>query len=370
MRFLKSLPALALLTGLLVAPPAPAAQFPIQFEESVYVQGLNAPVSIEYAPDGRLFVCEKGGTLRVIDSSGVLLANPFLTVSVSASSERGLLGVAFDPNFATNRYVYVYYTRAASPIKNRISRFTASASDPNVAEAGSEVVILDDIASDAGNHNGGAIHFGLDGKLYVGIGDGGANAQNSQDLSTLSGKLLRIDPASYPGSIVPADNPFVDVAGARGEIWAYGLRNPFSFAVQPGTGRILINDVGENTWEEVNEGIRGANYGWPNSEGPTNTPGITSPIYAYNHNGSGASIAGGVFYQGRQFPASYRNNYFLGDFIQGFVRRLAPPDYTQVTNFGSRVIGVVDLDVAPDGSLLYVSISSGRIYQVRSRRRS
>src|SRR5882762_8594737 len=162
------------------------------FQETLVASGISSPTAMEFAPDGRLFVAEQAGHLRVI-KNGSLLPTDFVTLSVTSNSERGLLGIAFDPNFATNGFVYLYYTRAASPIKNRVSRFTASVSNPDVAQANSELVILDNIASDAGNHNGGAIHFGLEGKLYVAVGDGGADSSNSQSLGTLSGKLLRLN---------------------------------------------------------------------------------------------------------------------------------------------------------------------------------
>jgi len=209
---------------------------------------------MDFAPDGRLFVCLQGGTLRVIKNSA-LLATPFLTVTVDASGERGLLGVTFDPNFATNKFVYVYYTVATSPRHNRVSRFTANG---DVALANSEVVILElDNLSAATNHNGGALHFGPDGKLYIAVGEN-ANGSNSQTLANLLGKVLRIN----ADGTIPADNPFFNTAGARKEIWALGLRNPFTFAFQPGTGRLFINDVGQSTWEEINDGIAGSNYGW------------------------------------------------------------------------------------------------------------
>ena len=198
-----------------------------------------------FAPDGRLFVAEKTGALRII-SGGTLLTIPFLTVSVDTAGEQGLLGVAVDPNFATNRFVYIYYSSLATG-QNRLSRFTASGSNPNVAAAGSEFVLLDNITGTATNHQGGAIHFASDGKLYVAVGDD-ANSTDADELFTLRGKILRLN---ADGSI-PSDNPFVGVAGARTETWAYGLRNPFSFAVDPGSSRIYVNDVGENTWEEVN----------------------------------------------------------------------------------------------------------------------
>ena len=186
---------------------------------------------MEFAPDGRLFVCQQGGQLRVI-KNGVLLPTPFLSLAVDSSGERGLLGVAFDPDFSTNNFVYVYYTPAASsPRHNQVSRFTANG---DVAAAGSEVVILTlDNLSTATNHNGGAIHFGSDRKLYVAVGEN-ANGANSQTLTNRLGKMLRIN---SDGSI-PTDNPFYNTAsGLNRSIWSLGLRNPFTFAFQPGTGR-------------------------------------------------------------------------------------------------------------------------------------
>src|SRR4051794_22250124 len=182
------------------------------------------------APDGRIFVTEQGGTLRVI-KGGTLLPTPFVSLTVDSAGERGLLGVAFDPAFASNGYVYVYYTATTPTIHNRVSRFTASG---NVAVPGSEVAILDlnDLSS-ATNHNGGALHFGPDGKLYVAVGEN-ANGANSQTLSNLLGKILRLN---ADGSI-PPDNPFyTQTTGVNRAIWALGLRNPYTFSFQPGTGR-------------------------------------------------------------------------------------------------------------------------------------
>ena len=196
----------------------------------------------------RIFVAEKGGTLGV-GQNGSVLATPFLTVNVNTASERGLVGVTLDPNVASDGFVYVYYTTSAATPVNRVSRFTANTVNPNVAQTGSEVVLVDNIPSTKGNHNGGALQFGPDGDLYIGVGDSGVSA-NAQDLTTLSGKLLRVNPTN--GS-APADNPFVSTLGARPEIWAYGLRNPFTIAFQPGTGVLFINDVGENSFEEVDQ---------------------------------------------------------------------------------------------------------------------
>jgi glucose/arabinose dehydrogenase len=177
-----------------------AATVPAGFTDAVVVSGLSTPTAMALAPDGRIFVCQQGGALRVI-KNGALLPTPFLTVTVDSSGERGLLGVAFDPNFVSNQLIYVYYTATAPTIHNRISRFTASG---DVALAGSETIILElPTLSSATNHNGGAIHFGPDGNLYVAVGDN-ANSANAQTLATRLGKLLRI--TSTGG--IPTDNPF------------------------------------------------------------------------------------------------------------------------------------------------------------------
>src|SRR5205823_2838468 len=190
--------------------------------------------------------------------------------------ERGLLGVTFDPNFASNNFVYVYYTVPGSPAHNRVSRFTANG---DVALGGSELVLLNlDNLSSATNHNGGAIHFGPDGKLYIAVGEN-ANGNNSQTLANLLGKILRIN---SDGS-TPTDNPFFNTAGARKEIWALGLRNPFTFAFQPGTTRMIINDVCQSTWEEIDDGIAGSYYCWPTTEGLTSNQMFLSPLFAYGH---------------------------------------------------------------------------------------
>src|SRR5262245_29851690 len=210
---------------LLAVAPAPvaAATLPFGFRETQLASGLSSPTAMAFAPDGRLFVCQQGGSLRVI-KNGVLLPAPFVSLTVNSSGERGLLGVAIDPNFASNQFVYLYYTATTPAIHNRISRFTASG---DVAAAGSEVVLLDlNDLSTFTNHNGGALNFGPDGKLYAAVGEN-ANAANSQTLNNLLGKILRIN---ANGSI-PTDNPFFGSAtGSNRAIWALGLRNPFTFA--------------------------------------------------------------------------------------------------------------------------------------------
>jgi glucose/arabinose dehydrogenase len=350
--------AIAVFVLALFAPPAAAATLPNGFTETIFASGLSSPTAMAFAPDGRLFVCQQGGQLRVIQN-GTLLPTPFVSLTVNSTGERGLLGVAFDPNFAVNQYVYVYYTATTPAIHNRISRFTASG---NVAAPGSEFVLLDLHNLNATNHNGGAIHFAADGTLIAAVGEN-ANPANAQDLSNLFGKMLRIN----ADGTIPTNNPFYNTPGAHPAVWALGLRNPFTFAIQPGTGRIFINDVGASQFEEINDGIAGSNYGWPNTEGPTSNPAFRAPLYSYGHGTGpfvGCAIAGGTFYNPAttQFPSSYVGDYFFADLCSGWINRFDLA--TGVTTFATGISNPVDLKVGPDGSLYYLALGNGRVYKV------
>ena len=342
---------------ILVSARAIAANLPTGFTEVQVGGNLSGSLTaMAFAPDGRLFVCQQGGQLRVI-KNGVLLSTPFVSLTVDSSGERGLLGIALDPNFTTNHYLYVYYTVATSPIHNRVSRFTAAG---NTAAPGSEIVILNlDNLSSATNHNGGAIHFGPDGKLYIGVGEN-ANGANAQSLSNLLGKMLRIN----ADGTIPPDNPFYNTAtGNNRAIWALGLRNPFTFAFQPGTTRLFINDVGESTYEEINDGIAGSNYGWPITEGPTSNSAFRGPIYFYGHgtnNVTGCAIVGAAFYNPPvpQFPSSYSGKYFFADLCNGWIRVFDPSAGT-ATGFATGIVNPVDLHVGSDGALYYLARGSG-----------
>jgi glucose/arabinose dehydrogenase len=337
-----------------------AAVIPSGFTDTLVVSGLSTPTAMAVAPDGRIFIAQQGGQLRVV-KNGLLLPQPFLAVNVNSSGERGLLGVAFDPDFASNQYLYVYYT-AVAPLHNRVTRFTA---DGDVAVADRETSILElDNLSSATNHNGGAIHFGPDGKLYIAVGDN-ANGAHSQSLATLHGKMLRVD----PDGAIPPDNPFLSqTVGNNRAIWALGLRNPFTFAFQPGTGRMFINDVGQNTYEEINDGIAASNYGWPSSEGPTDNPAFRSPLYSYTH-GSGAftgcAITGGLFYNPDtpQFPVQYAGKYFFADFCSGWINVFDAGTGSAAT-FASGILSPVDLQLAADGSLYYLERGTGSLRRI------
>ena len=346
--------AAACLTVSIAVVAAPAAStLPAGFTEQLVAGGLVNPTAMAIAPDGRVFICQQGGQLRVV-KDGALLATPFVTLTVNSSGERGLLGVAFDPAFETNRFVYVYYTATAPTIHNRVSRFTAAG---DVAAAGSELVLMDLETLGATNHNGGAIHFGIDGKLYVAVGEN-AVGSNSQTLANRLGKMLRIN----ADGTIPDDNPFFDeAAGANRSIWALGLRNPFTFSVQPASGRIFINDVGQSAWEEIDDGRAGANYGWPATEGPTTDPRFVTPFYAYDRRGTGeCAITGGAFYNpsAAQFPSEFIGKYFFTDLCGGWIRRLNPEDRT-VAGFAAGIQSPVDLKVSDDGSLYYLARGSG-----------
>ncbi len=356
-----------------------AATLPAGFTETA-ITGLSNPTAFAIHPDGRIFVTQQGGALRVI-KNGALLPTPFVTVSTTGSGERGLLGIAFDPDYATNRFVYVYYTALTPATHNRVSRFTADPANEDIALPGSELPIVDLENLGATNHNGGAIHFGPDGKLYIAVGEN-AVSSNSQSLANRLGKMLRVN---SDGSI-PVDNPtsFPNIAGSPAglnrAIWTVGLRNPFTFAFQPGTGRMFINDVGQNTWEEIDDGIAGLNYGWPACEGafitgsqvnPCINPNFTNPVYSFSSSGvSECTIIGGEFYNptNATFPALYVGKFFFADYCAGWIKYIDPanpPATGAAPTFATGLgFGTVDIHVSNDGSLHYMNRSTGTIFRV------
>ena len=364
-----SLSLLALLaTGL----PGRAAQIilPAGFVES-RITGFLSPTAMAVAPDGRLFVGEHAGSIAVV-KNGVRLSRAFLYVSVHQYAERGLVGVQVDPNFARNGYLYVYYPAKTPTIHFRLSRFTA---DGDVAVPGSEVALFDLPTLGASDwHNGGGIQFAPDGKLFLSVGEN--NQPNlSQSLSSVMGKILRLNP---DGSI-PQDNPFVSqTSGQNQAIWALGLRNPFSIAIQPGTGRLFANDVGSGAWEEIDEIVRGGNYGWPVREGAVgdNSPVYKDPFFAYPHPASAprsSAITGGAFYNPARpnFPAQYFGKYFFADGNTQVLSVLDPNTRT-ATTFATIPLeaGVARtlplyLTVAPDGVLHYVARNQKEVHSIR-----
>lgn len=371
----------------LLAPRASQAAVPSGFQDSL-VATVSQPSVLAFAPDGRLFIGEKAsGRIRIYEN-GALLTQPFLDLDDFAPAgtyfetfnERGLLGIAFDPSFAANGFVYVYHSLCKTPgnppqpgsntcvtARNRVVRVRANG---DVVDPTSHVVLLDDIENDAGNHNAGWIGFGpLDDRLYVAIGDGGSYTQQAQALNTLRGKILRIG----SDGAIPADNPFVGTLGARGEIWATGVRNPYRcrFASD---GRLFCGDVGNQYWEELNVVTRGANLGWPNTEGPFDAathPQLTAPIHAYYHtNNMSAAIIAGDFGSKTSFPGDYQQSFFFADFALGRIQRarLATSGVAVqsiedfATSLGTN--SVTDVVAGPDGALYYASYGAGFVRRI------
>jgi glucose/arabinose dehydrogenase len=354
---------LALLT--FAVPTVYATTLPPGFTEEVVAAGLSQTIAMAFSPDGRLFVCEKSGHIRVIVDD-TLLAEPFLTLDVEtagSNGSNGILGVAFDPQFATNRYFYVHYTARASgetPARNRVSRFTA---DGDTADPATEVVILEIHDVSVSGHYGGDMHFGPDGKLYVAVGQYDSPS-SAQLLTDLKGKILRVN--ANPADLIPTDNPFYGQAtGNNRAIWALGLRNPFTFAFDPQTGKLFVNDVGETSFEEIDEGVRGANYGWPESEGPTSDPDFRGPFHYYGRD-QGCALTAGVFYNpaARQFPAEYAGRYFFADWCEGWIRTVDPASPASVAPFAAGTSFPMDLEVGPDGGLYYIEWHGSSVLKI------
>jgi len=346
----------------------PKAQtFPPGFSQ-VVVGNIYYPTSMAFAPDGRIFCTEKAGKVKIV-KNGVVLPTPFLLVTVDQQGERGLSSVALDPDFNTNHFVYIYYTCTTGTIHNRLSRFTANG---DVALAGSEVIILEIEPAVNIIHNSGGMVFGSDGKLFITIGDDEPDSPinyttpNAQNLNNYKGKILRIN---TDGS-VPAGNPFSGSASAN-RIWAYGFRNPWTVAIQPGTGKIFVDDVGQDSFEEINDVTAGGkNYGWPFAEGPSSNPAYTNPVYAYPHGANdviGCAITGGTFFNpaSTNYPSGYTGMYFFIDYCNKQINYIDPNNATQQFNFASSIGGANNyLKVGNDGNLYYNSISQSILYKI------
>ena len=336
-----------------------------------WATGLTAATAFAQLPDGRLLVAQQTGQLRMV-KNGQLLADPVRTFSVDSRGERGLIGVAVHPDFNLGGgWVYVHYTSLDNGAHNRVTRINL-AGNSDVA-LGEEIVTELPPLSAAENHNGGAIHFGADRKLYVAVGDN-ADRTKAGDLDSVFGKILRFnEEGDFVNKTSPADNPYPSRAGQAKAIWARGLRNPFTFGIQPGTGTLYINDVGENTWEEINIGAKGAHYGWPATEGPTTNTNYTAPVFAYRQTETsppgigpggfftGQSIVGAAFYPaGGSFPAAYHGGYFFADFVTRFVGRLDPANGHAAYAFARLPQGQNPVDVlaGSDGALYVLGRSA------------
>ncbi|MBK9335586.1 MAG: PQQ-dependent sugar dehydrogenase [Lewinellaceae bacterium] len=327
-----------------------AATLPPGFVETALAAGLD-PTAMAQAPDGRIFITEKYGAVRIVEN-GTLLPDPFLLLPVDNHNERGLSGIAFHPDFAQNGYVYLYYT-VPSAGHNRLIRVRAQG---NFAVPGSEEVLLETDPMAGSIHNAGAMAFGPDGNLYLAVGEG-ADGPKAPSLNSLLGKVLRL----HADGTIPQDNPFYQQAtGVYRAIYATGLRNPFSLAIQPGTGRIFAGDVGSNFFEEINDILPGADYGWNLLEGnrsnqPT-PPNYRNPLYAYPHT-FGCAVVGGAFYNPpvAPFPANYTGKFFFGDYCTGKIHRLNPATGQYEGVFADGINRPLAIMTGSDGALYYIA---------------
>jgi glucose/arabinose dehydrogenase len=332
---------------------ARAASVPVGFKDQQIADGLTSPTALTALPDGRLLVVQQNGVIRTVKDD-VMLADSYWEVpSVDSTYERGCLGITPDPSFGTNHYIYAFCTiKGESTSNNQVLRVTEvdGRADPSTL-----VKVLELPEVRVMFHMGGALRFGPDGMLYVAVGnheDGRVDDSYAQELENPFGKILRV----RPDGSVPNDNPFVDQPGAFTAIWSYGYRNPFAFDVQPGTGRMLVGEVGHLSWEEINDNKRGANYGWSVVEGPSDDPRYEAPLYTYEHTDRYCAITGGAFYnpKNEQFPAEFVGTFLFEDFCAGTLEVL---DLTtaQARPFASELNYPTNLVVAPDGSVYYLS---------------
>jgi len=351
--------------------PLPS-DFTLKLQE--VASGLTNPVYVTSPPgDSRLFIVEQPGRIRILDN-GQLLATPFLDIAsrVSSGGERGMLSVAFHPQYATNGFFYVYFTGTGGEI--RIERFTRT--NASQANAASAKVILT-VAHPRSNHNGGLATFGPDGMLYLGLGDGGGGGDpdlNGQNQTTLLGKLLRIDVNSGDPYAIPAGNPFVGQSNARQEIWAMGLRNPWRYAFDQATGRLYLADVGQDAIEEVNVVTAtraGVNYGWNVLEGSScynaaacSKSGFEIPVLEYNHSNNQCSVTGGFVYRGSAMP-EITGVYFYADYCAGWVKSFTYSNgaATDQRDWNLGNVGSVTSFGVDAAGELYLTSSNGRVYK-------
>lgn len=343
----------------------------------IFKSGFSRPLSLQHANDDRLFVVEQGGKIKIIQADGTVNSTPFLNISsqVSNGNEQGLLGLAFHPNYATNGYFYINYTKTNG--NTQIARFSVDPSNADVADSNSELPILD-YNQPFSNHNGGNLLFGPDGFLYISSGDGGSGgdpSNNSQNINSLLGKLLRIDIDSPSGGNnygIPTDNPFFNNPNAKQEIYAYGLRNPWRFSIDLTDNNIWIADVGQGSREEINRatlGDAGINYGWRCYEGtqPYNTQNcppaseLEFPFAEYTHANGNCSITGGFVYRGSVY-SDIAGLYFFADYCSGLIGTV--DDSGNLLEHGNFSGNWVSFGEDINKELYIIDISGGAIYKV------
>lgn len=365
--------AVMLLVSLAAPLPADARVFPPDLEETVFVAGLRRPTALAWGPDGEAWIAGKEGEVWLFRRGQPL--HQVAALSVETDGERGVSGIAVDPDYATNRHVWVYYTTADDSVHNRLSRFTHG---PEGLQ--DEVVVIDFPPLTTVFHNGGCLRFAPDGTLFVSVGDGG-EPNVAPDPADLRGKILRIHrdgsgvmvPLPDPGFIAPDLRERPEAVARYARVWASGFRNPWRFNLQPGTGALFIGDVGETSWEEVDVGVAGGDFGWPVVEGPEppGQAGYVYPIFAYRHGTQASSaITGGDHARPGDLTPAYTGQYFFGDSSLGHLYRMAldganRPTLTEL--WATDVVTPVDIQFGPDGALYYVAYATGELMRIGPR---
>ncbi len=343
------------------------------FKNEILLTGLTLPTVLKFLPDGKMLIAELGGRVVVLRPGATAVdVAPFLQLSNigTLNGQQGIMDIVLDPAFSTNGHYYVFYT-LGTPNRDRVSRFTASGLTTQLA---TETLVWQDDADAHEEHHGGALTFASDGKLYITTGEH-FDAPLAQSLQSYRGKILRLN----RDGTVPTDNPFFDGAGPNKDaIWALGLRNPYRAFYDTVSGRLYVGDVGGNdvntAVEELNLAVRGANYGWPDCEGPCNDARYTDPLYSYPHDGRDAAITAGFVYRGTQFPSQYQGNFFFGDYAQNWIKRLlfgSGGNVTEVANFeppdgalDGPTGDIVYMAQGPDGALYYVDLGFSDVTNV------
>jgi glucose/arabinose dehydrogenase len=369
---------LALAVGLAaLTAPLRAATYPAGsgFSDYAVVTGLDQPTDFVFLPNGRMLILEKPGRVMITtpDFSGVTVALDHRAL-VDDGFEKGFLGICLHPTFSTTGFIYIYYT--TNTPKNQISRFTLVGDSISAA---SEVPILQNISAENGNHNGGTVLIGPDGKLWAAPGDSGTGGTKAQNLSpfpyegAFSGKILRMELDGSPA----AGNPYIGDATKEQRIFAYGFRNPFRFSFRPTNGSIYLGDVGQSSREELDVGVSGGNFGWPYREGKIVQPGgpgacpvsttCIDPVFDYDRT-VGTTITGGIFVTGNAYPPFLQGKYLFGDYGPDWIRYLEFDSNDQLVgtlqNFASSAEGPVAFHQGPDGYVYYAAINTGRIYRI------
>jgi glucose/arabinose dehydrogenase len=339
------------------------------------VKGLTEPTFVAWLPDGsgRTLILERGGRIRLAEPDGTLHPQPVLDISdnTSTSTEQGLLGLAFDPGFAQNGYAYIDFTDANSSVQ--VIRYTMNPADPAQIDPSTAATVLS-LPKRSKVHNGGTLMFGPDGYLYISVGDDD-NSDQAQRLDTVFGKILRVDVDSAQPYAIPPTNPFVDTPGARGEIWSYGLRNPWRFSFDRATGDLWIGDVGDAKLEEVDmqpaSSHGGENYGWPLFEGTEcaapehcQDPGLVAPLVTYGHN-MNCAVMGGYVYRGTTVPA-FSGQYLFGDLCTGGVFTMThdPQGGWNRVEIAFNPIKIDSFAEDPKGDEYVVDMQGGVVYRI------